>query len=157
MSQSTITSSFEASKLLLEDIVIVQASIDNPKAVPTITAEQQLDLAINLEPAFNGEAKKIRIILKCDITLKNYPELKGSFEVAFYFYVENYDDLIKIEEEKQLLDIDENLLSAIGNITYSTSRGIIFSRCLGTVFANKVIIPIISNKAIIEAMTSIEK
>jgi hypothetical protein len=154
MSSQTITPTFDVTGLKLEDIIILQARIDNPRSLSALSDDIPVNINFGIDAAFNSEAKKIRLTSKCDITTELHPELNGSFEIAFYFSLRDYDNLIKVEPSDNKVDVEENLLAAIGNITYSTSRGIIYSRCLGTVL-NKVLLPIVANKTIMDALLNI--
>ncbi|MDI9365570.1 MAG: hypothetical protein QM541_11515 [Flavobacterium sp.] len=146
MSNQTIRQPFDISALVLKDIIIVQAGINNSKSISSVEGNS-INLDIGMEAAFNVGSKMIRLTFKCDLSSSAHTELQGSFEIAFYFVVDEFEKLINVDEKEKKVNMEDDFLLSIANITYSTSRGIIYSRCLGTVF-NKVIIPVVSNDSI---------
>jgi len=146
MSNQIIPQSFDISALMLKDIIIVQAGINNPKSISSVEGNS-INLDIGMEAAFNVGNKMIRLTFKCDLSSSDHTELQGSFEIAFYFVVDEFEKLVNVDDEEMKVNMADDFLLSIANITYSTSRGIIYSRCLGTVF-NKIIIPVVSNDMI---------
>lgn len=142
---------FDINNLVIKDIIVLRASIDNPKSLPALEEESKINTEISIEHALNKEAKMLRLIFSCKLKPSNYNEIEAKFEIAFYFEIGSFDSLIHYEEKSTFVSINETFLTSIANITYSTSRGIIFSRCLGTIF-NKFILPPISNEKIIEML-----
>ena len=61
------------------------------------------------------------------------------FNLSFIYHVENLSELVTMEDDL-VKTIDSKLFECLSDTTYSTSRGIIYSRCLGTIFKN-VILP----------------
>ncbi len=90
----------------------------------------------------------MRIIFSCEIetfTEENNPiNVSGNFDVAFYFLGNNLDKLTTTNDD-QGLTINGDLITALANISYSTSRGIIYTRCQGTILKN-FMLPILPNE-----------
>ena len=79
-------------------------------------------------------------------------EVSGRFDIAYFFGVENLEKLVN-DGEGFLINPD--LLSSLANIAYSTSRGIIYTRCQGTIL-KKVILPILSTQKLVEILQTQE-
>ncbi|MCZ8020211.1 MAG: hypothetical protein O9302_03270 [Cyclobacteriaceae bacterium] len=70
-------------------------------------------------------------------------EAKADYKIEFVFEVENIEDYItKKDEESRIITLHNILLSTLLSIVYSTSRGIILSRTLGTSI-DGIILPVI--------------
>lgn len=140
---------FDIKKLQLEEIVVVNASINNTTKLANLNREkEQLDISFNLSPGFNFELKKVRVLFECQIRPIETKGIEGKFELAYFFGLENLQELVEFKAEDDL-KIAPTLLASIANVVYSTSRGIIYSRCLGTIFKN-VILPITSTNDLIK-------
>lgn len=138
---------FDINKVRIEDILITNASIENQDNLSGLEKGQhQFDLTYGFDPALNVEQKRVRFIFNCEIKVldnnRNSLGVSAKFAIAFIFVVDNLDELVIKKEE--MSDIDGDLMIALANITYSTSRGIIYTRCQGTII-KKIIFPIISN------------
>lgn len=79
----------------------------------------------------NRNIKLIELVLVCD------------------FEIKNLSSIIQMNNEKFILPDD--LLKTLIDLTYSTARGIIFSKTQGS-FLNQFIIPVIDSKALIQSM-----
>lgn len=153
MSNPSTPQPFDVSGLMLKDIIIIQAGINNPKSIASVEGNSII-IDVGMIAAFNTGNKMIRLTFKCDLSSSVHADLKGSFEIAFYFTIDDFDNLVNVQDQEGSVNMDDDFLLAIANITYSTSRGIIYSRCLGTVFS-KVIIPVAPNDAIRKAILNI--
>lgn len=70
-----------------------------------------------------------------------------NFKYAFDFYIDNFNSLIK--KNGKNVDISSHVLYTFFSISYSTSRGLIFSETKGT-YLEKIYLPIIDSKKYIE-------
>lgn len=143
-------SKFNIELVKLEDIVVTNATIQNPGNTNPINSNFEINFSFI--PGLNLVEKKVRIILSCEIKLDARPNsnenISGKFDLAFYFQIENLEEIIKgADKEKGEIVIDKDATISLANITYSTARGIIFTKCQGTVLG-KVIMPILSNEKI---------
>ena len=145
----TTEKKFNIELLSVEDIRIQNASIKSPQNLTTL-GDSGFDINISLRPGINVEQKKLLIVFSCEAS----PKLKEAqiaidayckFEIAYIFHVKNLNDLTT--EQNDHFEVDEELATSVVNIAYSTSRGIIFTRCQGTVF-NTLILPVTSTKAL---------
>lgn len=149
---------FDIELLRVDEIVINNAAIENNTQLSFLEKDKYyFDIKFRFLPGINLSQKKIRIIFTCDIgTFTNSKEnidIKGRFEIAYFFEVENLEKLVDVGNE---IEINSDLLTSLGNIAYSTSRGIIHTRCQGTIL-QKLILPVMSTKKLLELMNPQEK
>jgi len=119
----------------IDNIGIIKASIDNRTNIIELEAKKYLfKMTFSMELALNVELKKIRTIFICDVEALEKESgkavgISGKFEIAFFYTVENLVNIVGSGPEfKQ----NEDLEKLISEITYSTARGIVFTRCQGT-------------------------
>lgn len=144
-----MSAAFDINKVNLEEIVMVNAAINNPSSIASLQKDENIDIGFELKPGVNLKQKKIKIVFECTLAAKVTTGIVGKFELAYFFHIDNLESLIPSDENEQVMEIDVSLLSSLANIVYSTSRGIIYSRCLGTVL-QKVILPVISTNKLLE-------
>lgn len=84
----------------------------------------------------NPESDEIASRLRTTAKEKEDSEL-GSMEIEFLFHVK---DLEKLRSPDQKIELPEELIRIIANLTISTARGIFFEKGRGTVL-EKIIIP----------------
>lgn len=130
---------FDLTKIKIEEIRVVDASISNPKGVSVLHDDEELILDLTFDTGVSIKNNRIKANLKCDLKPSKSTDIVGSFNLSFIYHVENLSELV-IMEEDLVKTIDSKLLECLSDTTYSTSRGIIYSRCLGTIFKN-VILP----------------
>jgi len=136
---------FNARVLRLDDITILNAQIANKVEHGILPKKQaQFSLAHKFEIATNMDSKGLRVVHSVEIEMidKGKPREvvnTGTFEIGYYFKLDNFKDVFDIEPDF----IQDNITIPLINVSYSTSRGIIFTRCLGTVMEN-LIMPILN-------------
>jgi hypothetical protein len=138
---------FDLTKIKIEEIRVVDASISNPKGVNVLHDDEELILDLTFETGVNIKNNRIKANLKCDLKPSKSTDIAGSFNLSFIYHVENLSDLV-IMEDNLVKEIDSKLLECLSDTTYSTSRGIIYSRCLGTIFKN-VILPMTPSNTLV--------
>jgi hypothetical protein len=136
----------DTEKILLEEIVIVKASLDNDytsldqygrfdgfdvsnKLVVQIDLEQKHifhQLSIGVRPQVAG---KLAAHVQFDITIE------------LYYRVENLEELAVVNADGAI-ELDRLLSTTLAGISYSTVRGIVYSRTLGTLM-HGCLLPII--------------
>ena len=152
------SSKFDIDLVTLDDIVVTNATIHNPNNIKLAKSEYSINFWFT--PGVNVAEKKIRLILTCEIKSTSpsdeHAVITGTFDLAYYFKIDNLEELIKkIKENNDEVIIDNAVSISLANIAYSTSRGIIFTRCQGTALG-KVIIPILPNDKIVKIFTDSE-
>ena len=139
---------YHVDHVVLEEIVIVNASIDNSKGLTSLPKGYDYTMSFKVTPGINYSGKRVRMTFDCKIeafkdkTHQERLDVVGSFELSFTLKVDNLHDLTEIAENG-LYDVSEDLLGGLANIAYATSRGIIYTRSLGTILG-KIILPVIS-------------
>jgi hypothetical protein len=133
--------------LKIIDIAIKNAHIENKLQLDSIPSEAyQYSATFKIEGTANYKSKKIKINFLPTIEIVSKADQSvaatANFEIAFTFEGSNAADFINAVG---LEDLNPQLYIDAVNITYSTSRGIIFSRCQGTLM-NKIFLPIISSE-----------
>lgn len=152
MNTSKTTFDIEQNKLVLDEIKMVRASITNDLGITSLDPDDEFDLDCTLEGSIRISVNKIKTTLNCNLKSQKHEQVSGQFSLSYFFSVENLEGLVEhFDEAKNELKLNEQLLDSLVNITYSTSRGIIYSRCLGTIF-NKVILPVYPTKKILEKL-----
>lgn len=144
---------FDIELLKIFEIVINNAAIENNTELSVLEKDNyHFDINFNFSPGINLSQKRIRIIFACDITtlLRSGEKIdvKGRFEIAYFFEIENLDKLAKVEDG---VEINADLVTSLANIAYSTSRGIIYTRCQGTIL-QKLILPVMSTKKLVDLL-----
>lgn len=68
---------------------------------------------------------------------------KASYEIHFYFTIENFQDLIEVDPNDGQIKVFQGLGNALASVTYSTTRGLVLGRLQGTSL-EKFIMPVIN-------------
>lgn len=140
-------SKFDIEQVSLINISIVSATLENKGALTTID-DPALELSFHyqLDPGVNIRSKRAQILADFEIRAfkseNEPPDVTSQYKIAFLFSISNLPDLIT-GTETELKAVDEDMLASLLNIAYSTSRGILYTRFLGTVLEG-VILPVIS-------------
>jgi hypothetical protein len=146
-------SKFNIDLIRIDEITITNAAIDNRSELSSLShIEHKFTLESLFNASINESKKKIKILFTCKINIlsnSNDQELgiSGHFDIAYIFFIENFDDLTTINNDNA--DINPDLYSGLIDIAYSTSRGIIYTRCLGTILKN-IILPVQSTTNLVE-------
>lgn len=123
---------------------LIKGQIDSPFDFKMDKIEDY-ELKVEFEMGFNHEEKLVRSDFNINVTTKSVDqvteEARASYQFAFVFNVENLEELVTTDENG--LKVSSNLGNAIASITYSTSRGILLSRFMGTVMQD-FMLPVIS-------------
>jgi len=110
-----------------------------------------VEIKIGQNTAFDLERKNIRIRLNIDLEAKkNESEpvgLSGNFVLEFHLHVDNLDEFISHENDKNL--IDGQLGGTLNGIVYSTARGIIYERTATTAFGG-ILLPVIDPNSLLK-------
>ncbi len=154
-------SKFNIDLIKLDHIVVTNAAINNEAQLSTLEkGKHEFKLTYNFLLGHNILDKKFRIIFSCEIkTLNDRSEeinVNAKFDIAFLFTVENLEELITKSEDSGGLAIDNDLITSLANLSYSTSRGIIYTKCQGTILKS-VIIPILSTQKLLEILQPANK
>jgi hypothetical protein len=106
---------------------------------------------VNAELRVNPELKIILIIVDINIRELNQEELRASISVGCVFDVDNFDEVIKKQNET-LYNVPPELDALLKSVSISTTRGIMHSEFKGTYLGNAVlpviILPAIQNTSL---------
>ncbi len=143
---------FNIEDLVLADITLSDASVENPEDIVLSEQEQSLlEFNFSSETLFNLEIEGVLIKLFIEVKSLNEKEeftsIKANYTTQFLFKVKGLAEYIK--EEDNQYSIEPHLNISMLNIVYSTSRGIIYTRSLGTAIGT-VILPVISSQALLD-------
>lgn len=145
----------------IKQILVTNAAISNETQLSTLEkGKHEFKLTFNFSLGHNIKDKKFRIIFSCGIkTLNEQSEeinVTAKFDIAFLFTIENIEELITKPDNSEIYTIDNDLITSLANLSYSTSRGIIYTKCQGTILKT-VIIPIISTQKLLEILQPANK
>jgi len=147
---------FDFNKTELENILVTGAGISNPsKIIELVTGKYYFDIKYAFEIAVNANVRKIKLSFKCDVNTfskinDEKVDVSANFDIAFFFQMSTDIDA---DGQASLFVISEDDGIRLTNIAYATARGIIFTRCQGTVL-KKLILPILPNDQIREILPS---
>jgi hypothetical protein len=123
---------------------LIKGKIDSPFEFKMSNIENY-NLNVEFEMGFNHAEKLVRSDFSVNVTTiskeKSAEEATANYQFAFIFNVENLDELVVNDETG--MKVNSNLGNAIASITYSTSRGILLSRFMGTVMQD-FMLPVIN-------------
>lgn len=134
---------FNVDLLRLENILVKSASFSNKNNLLHLGEGTGFQIRTIFQPGINIDQNRLMVNLVFEADAVKSAELLGAsctFEISYYFFCGNLKELATVED---VIVIDDDLAGNVANIAYSTSRGIIFTRCQGTIF-EKFILPIIS-------------
>lgn len=138
--------------LILENIIVQNAAIENqqgeniePGKISIFAFNIGLTKGLNLEQ----ERILIKILVEIGALDDNRQPLAitGQFTIDFIYRVTTLAEFINKEEDK--LIIEKTLGGMLLSTAYSTARGIIYTRCQGTLLGN-IILPILSLQRLLE-------
>jgi hypothetical protein len=129
-------------KVKLEEAIFVESSVKNPNKIFDKGLINSFKTEFTLSPSFNIEQKSIRVDLKIHCTGLGENEIstgiEGLFHLEFSFNIEDIEEHIEdISFEKDLKVIKKkvpsrNLMIPLIGTAYSTARGMIIMKVLGT-------------------------
>jgi hypothetical protein len=138
---------FDIEFISLDSINILNATIENNAGLSTIELSgYETKFQYQLTPTVSIASKKIRIVADYDIRIakgeSQVVDVKSEYKISFTYSIERLPEFA-VAGEDNLVTIDEEMLSSLLNITYSTSRGMLYTRYLGTALEG-IILPVIS-------------
>jgi len=141
---------FYPEKTHLIKIDIIKCHIDSPFEFDMGKIKGH-EFNMEFDLGFNMDDKLVKADFKLTATSKsegaNTEEALGDFHFVFIYNVENLSELA-IHDTEQHLTLNGNLGNALASITYSTTRGILFTRLKGTSLEN-FILPVINPNELI--------
>ncbi len=146
-------SQYNIDQVSIDEIAIVGASVTNDTGMSKLDNDYGFELEYRFYSGVNLSLKKVRVGLVCSIQAfdgkKERVEISGKFEITVTFNIQNLGELASQAEPGTVI-LDRELLAALTTICYSTSRGIIYTRCQGTILG-KIILPVTSTDKLMAA------
>jgi hypothetical protein len=136
-------------KIVIREFRLIKGQIDSPFEFQ-ISKIASFDFKVEFDSGVNLEENLIKADFKLSVsTISSEPatEASGYYHLVFIFSVEELNAHVKIEAEGSI-DWNPYLANAIASITYSTSRGILWSRFQGTVMEG-FILPVVDPNALL--------
>lgn len=135
---------FDPEKITCIDIKMIEDRVNAPEPfdVGKVTGHQ-LDNALRLGFVLEDKLAKANFTIELSTASEgaNRYEATGHFHLQFIYHIENLDKLATPGGENRLI-IHPDLTNALASVTYSTTRGMLYTRLLGTAL-QKFILPII--------------
>jgi hypothetical protein len=150
---------FNIELISLDSINVISAALENHSGRTTIDhSGLEISFQYQLVPAVSIRSKKVQVTAEYEIRVaKNDSsslDIMSKYDIVFLFSVKNLPELAVLDDTG-LISIDDEMLSSLLNITYSTSRGILYSRYLGSVL-DGVILPVISTADLFKSPSAIK-
>lgn len=154
-------SKFVADKVRITQILIRKAAIDNNTQLSELDANIY---GFNVEIGFNTAVaisiKTLRVSFVCQIAVEKtgggMEAINAHFEIDYFIEVSNLEEMINFETE-DLADInDEGMMLSLANMIYATSRGIIYTRCQGTLLKS-FILPVLASSTLLDLFKNHEE
>jgi len=96
---------------------------------------------ISVESRADAANKLVFVIVHVKINNDDQSMLLGTLSLSCIFEIANFEDVIKVETDGQLI-IPQGLINTLNTISISTTRGVMFSTFKGT-FLHGAVLPII--------------
>jgi len=148
---------FYPEKIHLNKMVILKCHIDSPFEF-SIEKIKGHEFNMDFDLGFNLDDKLAKADFKLNVTSKsegeNIEEATGKFHFAFIFTVDNLEELA-IPDKDLHINLNGSLGNALASITYSTTRGILFTRLKGTSLED-FILPVIDPNTLLSIENKIE-
>ncbi len=143
-------------KVSLDSIIVLKAAVNNGTQMSSLEdGKHEFDLTYNFQIGLNRTENILRYIFSCGIKTLNEKQVEidvtAKFDIAYLFKIDNLEELITINESDDSIKINDELITILANICYSTSRGIIYTKCQGTIIKN-LIIPILPTSKLVEIL-----
>ncbi len=150
---------FNIDLVSVDNINIMSAAIENHSGHTTIdNSGFELSFQYQLIPSVSIRTKKVQIIAEYEIRAvkgdNSELAISSKYSILFLFSVTNLPELAVLDKS-DLITVDDEMLSSLLNITYSTSRGILYTRYLGTLL-DGLILPVISTADLLRSPSAIK-
>lgn len=136
---------FEPEKIVIVEFKTVKDQVNTPDDFDT-TKVEGYHVDNSMQFGFNLNDKLVKVDfsteIKTESKAQNTKESTGNFHFVFIYHVDNLEELAKTDSNN-LIELHPALANALSSVTYSTSRGILLTRLLGTAL-QKFVLPIIN-------------
>lgn len=138
-------------KIVIREFRLVKGQLDSPYDF-RVGNIKSFDFNVSLNAGVNLDENLVRA--EFQITIKTVSEEKAveasaDYSITFIYFLEDLNEHVMIMENDEI-DWNPYLANAIASITYSTTRGILWSRFQGTVM-EKFILPVVDPNQLIKS------
>lgn len=110
-------------------------------------AEQNFSFNLDIEQKVDNNQKAIIVITNIDISSTSDLNKKlGSISTACVFTITNFNEVIKIDQQKLKHSISDKVIEILNSISISSTRGVMSQVFRGT-FLHHAILPVLDPKA----------
>ncbi len=130
-------------KIVIKEFRLIKGQLDSPYDF-RISGIKSFDFNVNLAIGVNIDENLIKSdfdLTVATVSDAETTEANASYQITFLFLVDNLNEHAQTQDDG-FVDWNPYLANAIASITYSTARGILWSRFQGTVMEN-FILPVI--------------
>lgn len=136
---------FNIENVSLDEIKVTQASLENELISNDSLDIKSLEISYGFDVGMNIDHNLVKMTFWCKISTPLNKEdskasINGHFNIDFFYKVPGLEELTHRSGGQAFIQSD--VLVSLANITYSTARGIIYNRSLGTLL-DKFILPIL--------------
>ena len=118
------------------------------KSMAQLSFEEMKDFEfqfeITIEQKVQAKTKSVLFFVFVNVFNKDKTQLRGSLNTVIFFFIQNFDELIKVNEQN-IYTVPSELELLLRPIAISTVRGIVYSEFRGTHLHN-AIMPVIFMK-----------
>jgi len=148
-----MSAEFNTDIIKFSSIAIRNATVDNNTDLHKIDkSSYNHDIKFDFTPAISTKEERVRINFSAEIETfkiledgREKIDINSKFEIEYYYKIDDFEKYVFRDENK----IDSQLLVVLSSLAYSTSRGIIFAKCQGTILSDMVI-PVVSNNKLVD-------
>ena len=134
--------SFSLENVKIREIIVLNASINNQSELTSLE-NPRMELKLTFSAQFSDQDNELKLLLAADIKASNKKDpiqsVDSKFELAFFYTINNLKDFVRVDGKRRFAN--HEILVTLADISYNTARGIIFTRCNGTILS-KVIMPV---------------
>jgi hypothetical protein len=140
-------------KMQIRAIELLSSSLNLPTNPNTPVTN--FNFNIRIESRADVINKLVFVIVHVEIKNDDQSVVLGTLSVSCIFEIANFEDVIKVEAGGKI-NIPQQLIETLNNISISTTRGVMFSTFKGT-FLHSAVLPIIDHKKFQVGSQKVEK
>jgi hypothetical protein len=117
----------------IKRIEVLNSSLKTPEIRSEVAG---FNFEVGVRQGVNAQDKIVLAITSVSVYPVNSKELLGSFEAAFSFELEDFDNVFP---EPLNMEVPDSLSMALNSISISTTRGLMFNAFKGTYLHNAIL------------------
>lgn len=129
----------------IRSVELLDSSLSTPKEATNI--ETNFIFNVNLEQKIDQAQKALIVITHVDVAAEaNQQKKLGSISTACLFSIENFHEIIKVDDKNLTHKISDSMMEIVNSISISSTRGAMSQIFRGT-YLHHAILPIVDPKA----------